>query len=300
MLKDLRVDIDELRKLVLEIDEEMRKERIPVEDRSVRLRGRLSNRLGSWSLYETPEQKAAAEILETLYPPGALAFKHTFTGAFLYKDAIYPLGIGTVFGNVRIKLENLIVGLPPERWRQLKGDPAAYGAFIDQCCDVADLSQGLDDRRKMYPEAPGHARLEAGVGHLQTASEAATSQAASDGIMHAVFLAGEILLKGALMAAGVPDKKLRSIGHKAAALITELCEAYPNADGETLRRALGFLPKSVSERYEHQAYSTEAIGVGIMATQFIGGEVFRLLTGRDLRSSIKLDGSPYRPERVFP
>jgi len=294
------MDIEELRTIVLEIDEEMRQEGIPVEQRSVRLRRRLSNRLKSWSLYETPEQRAASEILESLYPQGALGFKHTYTGAFYYKDVIYPLGVGTVFGRVTIKPEKFIVGLSPDRWYQLKSDPSAYGRYIDQCRDVADLSLGLDDLRQQGIQTPALNRLEAGVGHLQSASEAATGRIAKDGIMHSTFLGAEVLLKGALLAAGLPDSKLRSIGHNYSTLVTELCKTFPEVNKAALVRAGSFLPKSVSERYEHMEYSTEAAGFGIMACQFIGGEVCRLLTKRDLRSLVKLDGTPYRLERSFP
>lgn len=294
------MDLEELRAIVLEIDEEMRQEGIPVEQRSFRLRGRLSNRLKSWALYETPEQRVASEILESLYPWGSMGFRHAYTGAFYYKDAIYPLGVGTVLGRVTLQLESFIVGLSPDRWHQLKGDPAAHGRYIDQCCDVADLNLGLGDLRQRGIQNPVLSRLEAGVGHLQSASEAATGHIARDGIMHSTFLSAEVLLKGGLLAAGFTDGKLKSIGHNYIALVAEFSETFPQVDKAALERAGSFLPKSVSERYEHMAYSTEAAGYSIMACQFIGGEVFRLLTKRDLRSSLKLDGSPYRPERSFP
>lgn len=299
---ELEVDEEELRRLVLEIDEEFQTKGVPVEGRTLLLRARLSELLKSWALYETATQKAAGEILESLYAPRDLAIRQTYVGAFFYKGSFYRFGPGIVYGSVQVNLDDFIVDFPAERFAQLRSDQDDRSAYIDQCCDVADFTFGFEDIRKGSISSDAISRLEAGLSHLQGASSALTLTSKRDGAMHSIFLSTEVLIKGALLEAGVPDQKLRSrdLGHNRAALIEELEANYPAVDNRVLLRASSHLPPDVHERYDDMSYSDEAAGKAIMAAQYVGGEIMRCLADRDMRASIKLDGADFTPTRVFP
>lgn len=293
----------QLRDIVVAIDEQMRREGVPIAARTLQLAMRISEQLNTPLLWGTPVQDAAQEMLAELYPPGHLGIPASYAGAFLFKDVIYKINMGMILGAVTFDLDRLIANMPPERVRQLKADPEAYARYIDQCCDVADLALGfMDLKKRPLAEPTAMHRLEAGFAHLQQAAAGAVSADVSmDGVMHSVLLSSECFLKGALIASGFSDEQMRRHhGHNVASLVREFAQTYSSSDGEALGRASALIPGSVHERYEHMGYSKEAAGLGVMAAQFIGGEVVRELTPRDIRASLRRDGIPHRPPRTFP
>jgi len=142
---ELDMPLDELQRVVIEIDQEMERDGVPVSLRSVKLRSRLAAKTGKRSLYVSATERAADKILASLYPRRELAIEETYSGVLLFQSTIYALGIGRVFGQVRINLDIMLPDMPAARRRQMRSSPEAFSLFLDQCCDVADLmTLGID------------------------------------------------------------------------------------------------------------------------------------------------------------
>ncbi len=92
MPRDARDELDmpyeDLERIVIEIDAEMEREGIPVAQRSLLLRGRLSRKTGERTLYVSATVHAATQILGGLYPRKELAIESIYDGVFLFKGVI--------------------------------------------------------------------------------------------------------------------------------------------------------------------------------------------------------------------
>src|SRR5690606_36052807 len=98
-------------------------------------------------------------------------------------------------------------------------------------------------------------------------------------------IAIELLLKGALLASGMTEAQVREYGHKMSDLVDKACEVMPNADHARLKMVVNRAPKLVERRYQMKDYKRTELGQIMMDAQYVGGEVLRQFSDRDVRSS---------------
>ncbi len=299
-----KVEIDDatLADFVKRADTEMEAEGVPIMARPIHLMRKIREHLGIGLTNRHPLYRRAAAMLDDLYPKRELSIQPLYRGAFLFRECLYTLGIGLVLGIVRgLDLRKTLPDMPEYRWRQLRSSEGDMRRFLDQVCDVFDFAQGVDDLSRSTTVSQRTTELlRVGKSHLETAAIAAIETRDREAALHSCFLAGELLLKGALAAKGCDEKQLRAYSHDLRRLARRVAELYPSLSAARLFAALSKLPQGVSSRYSSSNPSAEDAGHALMSAQYIGGAVLRRLTDRDLRPSLKIGGRPLRLERSYP
>lgn len=296
----VQISDEELLEFVKIADAEMEAESIPVSSRPLRLMGKIRQHLGIGLTNRHPLYRRGARMLETLYPARDVSILPVHRGAFLYRESIYELSVGQVFGKVAgVDLMSYLPDMPPVRMEQLRASEEDLRRFVDQVCDLDDFGRGVLDLSK-GEEGEAIALLELGKSHLEAAAVAAIETKDREASLHSCFLGTELLLKGAVSARGAKEKRLRKLGHDLQRLVSEASQAHEGLNQTRLLKAIGNLPQGVGERYRLDRPGEERVGHALMSAQYVGGAILRQMTDRDLRASLKVSGRPQRFLRVYP
>jgi HEPN domain-containing protein len=296
----VKMNKEQLRKMVMEIDEEIQKETNQLVGREMEIWRRLAMKLGRTISNVDPICKDMMEIFHEMYNIKDVAIPPLAVGGFLYKGCLYKLYIGQVFGRVQIDLSTIIKDIPPLRLQQLFESPNDLNLYLHQVCDLFDFGQGLDDLGKSTDKHASTDLLQTGKSHLESAVKTALDGVDREAAMHNSFLAAELMMKGFLVQKGYTEKQLKKLSHDLEAIAAEVCSISARGTADQFQRAIRHLPKSVNERYEVSHYSNESTGKAIMSVQFLAGSVLRHLTGRNMQASLKVNGQPLAIDRMFP
>lgn len=290
----------QLRKMIVKIDEELRSEKkfspIGIELKVLR---RLAMELNQDIDSRSYIAKKTYEIVNELYDLKDTALPPLVVGGFLFKDAVYRLYIGLIFGNVTIDLYDLASDLPEMRKSQLFSSEHDLRIFIDQVCDLIDFGSGLDEL-KHSSKKNSIELISAGKSQFESAVKAAIENSDKEASMHSCFLAAELIMKGLLKINGKTESELKKLNHNLSKISAEFSKYCSDVNLAALEKGINYLPKSVNERYEVKKYTINDVGKAIMAVQYIAGLTIRSLTNRDLRKTLKLKGKSIDLTRTFP
>jgi len=301
----LPISLAELRRRVIERDSALISQGLAPPQRPLAVSVAIARELGiSWTigaLGSDPVTEAVHQIYRELYRIGDLAMPPVHVGAIMFRDVFFRVWVPMAYGTVAIEPFDLIDEMSDAQKRWMASEPAALGRFIDQVIDLFDFGYGLDDFSKLHAgddEAVSLLRL--GRAHLEAAANACVGSVDPYAVVQNSLIAIELLLKGALRAAGCTEKKLKAIGHDLVALSAEFVSRQPAADGGLMGRACASLPRLVTHRYQRLSLSRVQIGDVVMKAQYLGGEIMRQLSDRSLRQAIGVGDIPPPVPRSFP
>jgi hypothetical protein len=282
----------DLRKLVIEVDEELITEGVEPFKRHLAAYFRILEKLGlnqgsPRPLFgNDPLCDAIHQIYIQLYRQSDLSMPSMYLGAFMFRDVFFPLRIPIVLGGSLAINPIDLLDAPdiPKRW--LFDNHQTGLAFFDQFIDLMDFAYGLDDLEKIgnLPKETveywylAKQQLEAAAATLLLGSFS------NYAIIQNCCIATELLLKGALMTKGLNKNDVREkYGHNLKELVKDSAILLPSLDKETLRSVIEKLPPYIGSRYDASGSSRVDLGTFLMNTQFIGGEVLRQFSTRNFR-----------------
>jgi len=282
----------DLRKLVIEVDDELIKEGIEPFKRHIAAYFRILDKLelnnGRPLFGHDPLCDDIHQIYRQLYRQSDLCMP-MYLGAFMFRDVFFPLRIPIIYGSPAINPVDLLDA--PDIPKQWLFDNHQTGlAFFDQFIDLMDFAYGLDDLEKIgnLPKETveywylAKQQLEAAAATLLLGSFS------NYAIIQNCCISTELLLKGALMAKGILKNDLASVrkgyGHNLVNLINSLANLLPSLDKETLLFIVQNFPDYVQSRYDTREFSRIDLGTLLMSTQFVSGEVLRQFSTRNCRA----------------
>jgi hypothetical protein len=285
----------DLRKLVIEVDEELITEGVEPFKRHLAAYFRILEKLGlnqgsPRPLFgNDPLCDAIHQIYIQLYRQSDLSMPSMYLGAFMFRDVFFPLRIPIILSSPTTINPMDLLDAPdiPKRW--LFDNHQTGLAFFDQFIDLMDFAYGLDDLEKIgnLPKETveywylAKQQLEAAAATLLLGSFS------NYAIIQNCCIATELLLKGALMAKGITKNDLASkskgYGHNLKNLVNELANLLSSLDRETLLFIVNNFPDYVKSRYDDGSFSRVYLGTLLMNTQFISGEVLRQFSTRNFR-----------------
>ncbi|MBD2493501.1 hypothetical protein [Nostoc sp. FACHB-280] len=288
----------DLMKLVIEVDDELIKESVEPFQRPLAAYMRIAQRLkpGSSCILESdPLFNAVNYIYGELYRPSDIHMPPMHIGAFMFRDVFFPLRIPLIFGSPVINPVDFLIDVPDIQKRWLLTDQQSGLAFFDQVIDLMDFVYGLDDLEKIG-QVPNKTVEYWCLAKQQLEAAAATVLGSFNkyAVIQNCCISTELLLKGTLIAKGIDEKTLASkqkgYGHDLEKLVDKTAQQLPNFDRETVLFVVKQLPDYVESRYEAKNLSRLDIGNFLMNTQFVGGEILRQFSDRNLR--LKFTATP--------
>jgi hypothetical protein len=283
----------DLRKLVIDVDEELINEGIEPFKRHGEAYFRILDRLGLFCngrplFGHDPLCDAIHQIYRQLYRQSDLSMPSMYLGAFMFRDVFFPLRIPIMLGFPEINPVDLLDAPDiPKRW--LFDNHQTGLTFFDQFIDLMDFAYGLDDLEQIgnLPKETveywylAKQQLEAAAATLLLGSFS------NYAIIQNCCISTELLLKGALMAKGITKNDLASknkgYGHNLVNLVNHAANLLPSLDQETLLFVIQNFPDYVQSRYDTKEFSRTELGFLLMNTQFISGEVLRQFSSRNCR-----------------
>ncbi|MBU0516835.1 MAG: hypothetical protein KJ621_18940 [Proteobacteria bacterium] len=242
------------------------------------------------------------EYYKEHYKQEDLAIGAIHRGIFCFKDLYFLLEVPIVYGTVEIDCMRSLMDMSDEMKKELRSSNEDWRIFIDQHCDLYDFGLGIYDPgfEKRMSSRAFEWFLKAKE-HLESATEILMSSSKKQTAIEISRLATEMFFKGALVSKGYTDNDMkRKFVHNLPKLVKEVVNNFPGIDYERLFRAINMLSHKEDERYYDKGYSRRQIGLAAMSAQFVAGEVTRQISGRNIRPTLRADGSPFIPERVFP
>jgi hypothetical protein len=301
----LPISLTELRRRVIEHDSSLIAQGSAPHQRPLAVSMAIARELGiTWTigaLGADPVTEAVHKIYGELYRVRDLALPPVHVGAFMFRDVFFRVWVPVAYGTVAIRPFDLIDDMSEAQKRWMASEPADLGRFLDQVIDLVDFGYGLDDLSKMHSsEAEAVSLLKLSRAHLEAAANACVGSVDPYAVAQNSLIAIELNFKGALRASGRSERELKDIGHDMLSLGRAFVGAYAKANSPLLLTVCASLPKLVTHRYERLSLSRQQIGDIVMKAQFLGGEVMRQLTDRNIRSAFRMEGSPEAVARVFP
>lgn len=301
----LRISRAELRRRVIEHDSRLIAEGHAPFQRPLSVSMAIAREIGvTWTLGpdgSDPVTDAVHEIYRELYRPQDLYMPPIHVGAVMFRDVFFRLLVPVAFGTVAIEPFGLVDGMPETQKRWMASEPAELGRFIDQAVDLFDFGYGLDDFSKMHAgKEEAVDLLKLGRAHLEAAANACVGSVDPYAVAQNALIAAELLMKGALRAAGCGEAELKAIGHDLVALGAAFSAREPAADAALIGKVCASLPRLVTHRYRRLDLGRVQIGDVVMKAQYLAGEVMRRLSGRDTRLALRVDALPPPVPRTFP
>lgn len=235
-------------------------------------------------------------LLSQLYRPNDIGVGGVHLGAFMFRDVFCRLSVPIVFGNFGLDaLNQTDLSLGQKKWLLSLGNERAR--LNDQFLDLFDFGYGvmeINHTRKVGTECENLL----GLAHFQLESAAATVTGAYDlrGAVQSALLAVELALKSCLAANGVSLTTLKQeFGHSLSKMVFAIREQESHFDAERVLRTLKTFPQYVPNRYSSSQPARVETGHIVMGAQYIGSEVTRQLTDRNLRLQNACDARSYPP-----
>lgn len=296
----------DLQALVMEIDTVLIEEGYEPFQRPVHACSRIANKLGiSFTIGDKKDELVDTVhfIYESLYRKDDLYMPPMHIGTVMFRDIFLPLKIPVILGRVAVDPVESLHGVPENTIKWIFHRDEMASKFTDQWIDLFDFVYGLDDISKL-PKQPAQAIEFWQLAKQQLEGAAATLLGSIDKstVIQNSIIAMELLLKGALLARGESEARLKRYGHKMAGLADQACELMPDADRARLKLVIARTPQLIERRYQAKNYKRTEIGQIMMDAQFVAGEVLRQFSDRDIRASLTVTASEGREnsERYYP
>lgn len=304
-MRSLPISNEALLKRVIEHDSALIAKGCPPHQRALAVSLAIVREVGvTWQISGSggdPITEAVHLIYRDLYRVRDLALPPIHVGAFMFRDVFFRVWVPMAYGSVGLDPFQQIDDMSDTQKRWMASEPTDLARFLDQFIDLFDFGYGLDDFSKIHKGATEAVDLlSLGRAHLEAAANACVGSVDPYAVAQNSLIAIELNFKGALRASGRSEKELKDIGHDMRSLSAAFAGAYAKANSSLLMKVCTSLPKLVTHRYERLSLSRQQIGEIVMKAQFVGGEVMRQLSDRDMRSAFRMNGSPEPALRVFP
>ena len=279
----------DLRKLVIEVDNELIQKGVKSSARPVLAHMIIAQRLqpGSSSILKNdPLSNAVNQIYNQLYRSSDLHMPPMHMGAFMFRDVFFPIKIPLICGSSAINSVDLLTDVPESQKQWLFSEQQSGLTFFDQVIDLMDFVYGLDDLKQAEQlKVKTVEYWNRAKGCLEAAAATVLGSSDTVAVNQNCCLATEMLLKGALIqTTNASDKVLQEYGHKLEKLVDATANQLPNIDRKTILSVVKELPDYVKSRYEAKSFSRVKLGEFLMNTQFVGGEILRQFSKRNSRA----------------
>lgn len=266
-------------------------------------------------LGDTSLSKIIQEIYHEIYGSRNLVGPPMHVGALMFKDIFFRLVIPIPLGyQVSVSADdlvkyNLVEGITENQKKAFFSNEMEYSRLNDQFIDLADFIYGLDDVsgigtiNKTTLEFWKLAKQQ-----LEAAAAIASGSFDKNAIFQNCFFAIELLMKGALVEKDTGlrqltrmdlDEKLKKkYGHNLVKVANKLAILLPNLNSNLLLPIVETYPKLEERRYNAKEHTRFEIGHFLMNAQFIGGEILRQFSTRNIRAGEQ--GASGLSTRVFP
>ncbi|AUG52176.1 hypothetical protein CSC3H3_05130 [Thalassospira marina] len=279
-----------LHSLVIDIDKNLIESGYQPFQRPLQACSEIAKKLGiSFSIGQKEDDFVCAiqDIYKNLYRPKDLHCPPLHIGTFMFLDTFLPIQIPLIYGTPKIDPVKCLREVPENILRWIFSDKASANTFFDQWIDLSDFTYGLHDvesTQKIHSQAIEYWHL----AKQQLEGSSATLHGSIDKytVIQNSAIATELLMKGAMLAQGEPEKKVRKYQHNLPELSMDLCKTFPNLDHHRIKGVVKGIPSLVERRYEAKKYTRTEIGTLLMNTQFIAGEILRQFSGRNVRNSL--------------
>jgi hypothetical protein len=281
-------------RLIIAVDDELIQEGHLPSERPFAAYRRIKERLRPHDMYAHMQHDPIFQVVDQtykeLYRSSDLHLPPMHVGAFMFRDVFFPLRIPVVYGVCTINPTDLLGDMPEIQKRWLFDDQQTGLTFFDQFIDLEDFVYGLDDldRGGNLPDKT----LEwwhLAKNQLEAAAATVLGSFNQYAVIQNCCISIELLLKGALFAKGIDEKTLASgkqgYGHDLKNLVNKTADHLPMFDREAVLFVVEQLPDYVKSRYEAKDSSRVKLGQFLMYSQFIGGEVLRQFSDRNIRAN---------------
>jgi hypothetical protein len=231
-----------------------------------------------------PHITKAAQLMGQLYRRSDIGMGALHVGAIMFRDIFARVDIPIVYRILNLDpLEQSDLTLVQKRW--LVSSTEEFRRFLDQFFDLVDFAFGWDDLQQR-PSVMQEVKAYLTLAHMQLESAAATVTAQCDlrGAVQSSLLSVELALKAAILSDGVPEDTLKSdFGHDTKKMLKHLERHRLLEEPNRVAGVLDCLPRFVSNRYAATQPSRSETGHILMGAQYVGSEVARALSGRNVR-----------------
>ena len=293
-------------KLFFEVDAALIQKGVEPFQRPLHACGKIAERLGVGISIGGPNDdplvKAIHKIYSRYYRPSDLRQPPMHLGVFMFRDIFFPVKVPLVYGESELILPNLLGDISDIQKRWLFSDKRDGLSYLDQAIDLLDYVYGLDDACAGQKELPRPLEF----WHLakqQLEAAAATLLGTLDkyAVIQNCCVAVELLFKGALVESGVDEKMLKNVyGHNLSKMAEKICDLLPLADRPRLLLVAERMPQLVERRYQLRPFSRSELGRVVMDSQYVGGEILRQFTDRNIRRSLADDPERDASSRTYP
>lgn len=281
----------ELKRLVLQFDQELTSENVPIIGRPLRVIEKVCKHFNCSLSSDDPLWHAIVRIGESLYPRQSLVLEPILTGVFFFQGCIYKAEVPLVFNAFRLNPDDILESLPPLRKEALFLSKKAFAKYLLNTFNLVDLGWGFyqlfDERRS---PSMSLAMLKNGKAQLESAATSALQPSNYAASMHAAQLAIELIIKGALSHSGFSEAELIKIRHNHEKMASSLCEYYLNFEMPKVMKLLSCLPRDMNARYQEIHYNEQQVGKALMAVQELAAQVLRLLSTCNIRALLARTG----------
>lgn len=298
------LDQKKMFELVLDADDRLIAEGYAPYQRPLNACGIIADKLGiSFIIGEKsdPFVEDVHRIYDQLYRKEDLYMPPVLVGAFMFRDVFFPVRIPVIFGRAAVKPLNFIDGMTDFQKRWLFSRKTDGFTYLDQAIDLFDFAYSLNDAEKLK-RLPEKAIEFWQLARQQLEGAAATLLVSFDQyvVIQNSIIASELLMKGALLTIGYTEERLRKIGHNIVSLAEQVATNFSAVDGGLLVDVARRYPGLIERRYEAKEYKRTEIGLILMNTQFIAGEIMRQFSDRNLRAGMTGTSDWDTSRRTFP
>jgi hypothetical protein len=233
--------------------------------------------------------------IKKLYRPEDVQAGAVHLGMYMFRDFYCRVHVPIAFGSPSIEpINHIDLSEMQKRW--MYSIPTEWERYHDQFFDLWDFGYGTMEL--------GHSRtVPAGTisymgmcrFHLQAASSVLATAYDYRGATQSALISVELALKAGLRDHGLSERDLRKFGHDLAKLADAYGAKAASFDLSRVNRVVATFPSYVPNRYADAQPTRLEAGEIVMGAQYIGSEVSRQLTDRNIRKD-----NPHIATRSYP
>jgi len=228
------------------------------------------------------------KLQEHLYRKKDIRIGGVHGGIFMFRGIVAKVEVPLIFGQIDIDPFELS-DLSESQKGWIKSRDNDLNAYLETFVDLLDFSASIVTLHGFKrPPEKSHTYLTLAKFQMQAAAATLVEAFDTRGAVQSAILGSELVLKAALMGAGTADDQLKTIGHRIPKAAGLVADKYKNFDRNKVLARAEVFPKYVDNRYSAEQPSLQRTGEIVMASQFICGEVARVLTEGSVAKGISI------------
>jgi len=214
-----------------------------------------------------------------------------YTGVYYYDSCFWPIFVPIVYGTVTINVLDSLKTVPENVAKRIWADHDKLKEYVSVWADCFDYAFGFDDLQKTGTRGQfAQDLLNSGGQQLNATVALLLEKTPNSKSMESARMSTELFLKTLLAAkAGMTEKEVKNkIGHNLEEALNACLAVDANSELRTILPNLKLFP-GVEDRYKGTEKTPKELWRGYAVAQFVGTAVVRMLSGRDVRKTIKVD-----------